>query len=248
MKLITTADTYLKAQPAETNQLQSQNKSGLLIPIKKGTALEVTEHFFYEGSSNTQSDNHIFVQLAQPFADQQNLSWFVENPHIRIESSELKDEPAPKLTRGVDYGSNIHLPGISRPVGVNEPIYHEPNPSHFTWSELTKGGTRIPENDVITQRIVKLCKYMDGVREFLGNKPITINSGYRDPASNWAVHGSSDSRHLYGDAVDFWVEGMDVEETFQRLKNYHRTGGLAVGNGFVHLDMRPSDRLITWNY
>ncbi len=247
MKLIATANTFLKAHPADIKQIEAQGLPDQLVSIDKETELKIVENLFYEGDRNTQSDNHILIELAQPFADQSNLRWFVESASVRIESSELKDEPEPS-TRGANYGKKIQLPGISRLVGINEPVYHEPEASHFTWRELTKGGTRIPVDSTITLRIVKLCKYMDGVRSFLGDKPITINSGYRDPKSNKAVKGASNSRHLYGDAVDFWVEGMDVEETFQRLKKYHRKGGLAVGKGFVHLDLRPTDRLVTWTY
>lgn len=88
-------------------------------------------------------------------------------------------------------------------------------------------------------RIVKLAKYMDEVRDHLGGKPTRVTSGYRDPVSNRYIGGARDSRHMYGDAVDFWVEGLDVVDVFYKLKSYHPTGGLAVGNGFVHLDLRP---------
>ena len=119
--------------------------------------------------------------------------------------------------------------------------------SNFSWSEMTKGGTRIPVSEIITQRIVKLCKYMDKVRAYLGDKPIIVTSAYRDPVFNRSVKGASDSRHMYGDAIDFYVHGMDVVDTFYKLKEYHLKGGLAVGNGFVHLDMRPGSPA-RWTY
>lgn len=166
---------------------------------------------------------------------------------MKLTASNNKPFSEPLKSPG-DFGKPIQLPGISRLVGVNEPVYHEPVASNFTWSELTAGGTRIPVNADITQRIVKLCRYMDGVRKYLGDRPITVTSGYRDPVSNQAVGGVANSRHLSGDAIDFFVEGMDVVETFNRLKEYHPTGGLAVGFGFVHLDLRSETEASRWHY
>ena len=249
MKLIATADTFLKTLPVQIDQIQEHDKSCLLFPLKKDTTLEVVEHFLHVADALPEMNRHLFVQLAAPIADEQNLRWFVETSYVRLEETASEDKPFSKPfgSRG-DFGRPIQLPGISRPVGVNEPVYHEPVASNFTWSELTAGGTRIPVNAGVTQRIVKLCKYMDGVRKYLGDRPITVTSGYRDPISNQAVGGVANSRHLSGDAIDFYVEGMDVVETFNRLKDYHPNGGLAVGSGFVHLDLRSETEASRWHY
>ena len=142
-----------------------------------------------------------------------------------------------------DSGRKISVPGIDSPVGIDEPVYSN---SNFTWAEMTKDGSRIPVSETITENIIKLCKYMDDVRKHLGNKPIIVTSAYRDPVSNRNVGGAKDSRHTYGDAIDFYVQGMDVVEVFYKLKEYHQIGGLAVGNGFVHLDLRGSP--VRWTY
>ncbi|MEL6554538.1 MAG: D-Ala-D-Ala carboxypeptidase family metallohydrolase [Cyanobacteria bacterium J06621_11] len=250
MKIVTTADTYLKAMPLQAAQLKQQNAPHQLIPVPSGQSLEIDSYFEYEGIPSVDTDDHVLFQLAKPIDGHPGLRWFIYSRHAKIEGAEPnnnpKDEPAPAAAsansqpaKPKDYGPTISLPGISRPVGIYEPVYFQPQPSNFTWSELTKGGSRIPVDAGVTQRIVKLCQYMDKVRTFLGNRPIRINSGYRDPATNRRVGGARQSRHLYGDAVDFYVEGENVVETFQKLKNYHTHGGLAVGNGFVHIDLRP---------
>jgi hypothetical protein len=161
------------------------------------------------------------------------------DPAIKSATDPAAVKPVVTPAKAPDFGPTISLPGISRPVGIYEPVYFEPKASNFTWAELTKGGARIPVDATITQRIVKLSEYMDEVRSFLGDRPIRVTSGYRDPASNRSVGGARNSRHMYGDAVDFWVEGMDVVDVFYQLKSYHLKGGLAVGNGFVHVDLRP---------
>ena len=244
MKVVITTDTFLKALPTQASQLRDKNLPDQLVTVKAGTTLSIIDQFPYEGQAQSEADDHVFVQLDEPMEGHQGIRWFVYGLHAKVEGTEPnnnpKDEPAPAPKQEViDFGPKVFIPGISRPVGIYEPIYFQPSASNFTWAEFTKGGTRIPVNATVTQRIVKLCKYMDEVRTFLGSRPIRITSGYRDPVSNRYVGGARDSRHMYGDAVDFWVEGMDVVDVFYKLKTYHPRGGLAVGRGFVHLDMRP---------
>ena len=255
MKIVATTDTYLKALPLQADDLKRQNIPDQLVPISSGQTFDVVSCFDYDGVPAVDTDDHVLFQLAKPLPGHQGLRWFIYGRHARVEGAEAHNNPqesvvsaqpttAPACTpakqaKKKDFGPTIAIPGISRPVGIHEPVYFEPSPSNFTWSEFTKGGDRIPVDVGVTQRVVSLSKYMDKVRSYLGNLPVRITSGYRDPNTNRRVGGASRSRHLYGDAVDFYVEGMDVVDAFYKLKDYHTEGGLAVGNGFVHLDLRP---------
>ena len=251
MKIISTSDTFLKALPVPAAQLKEKDLPHQLVQISSGSEFEIVDCQPYDNATDTAEDDHLFIQLKDALNGHKGIRWFVPSADLRIEGTELgndpKDSPAPPIAKAQDFGPKISIPGISRAVGIYEPVYFEPTVSNFTWSEMTKGGTRIPINPTITYRIVKLCKYLDEVRTFLGSKPIRVTSGYRDPISNRRVGGARSSRHMAGDAVDFWVEGMDVVDVFYKLKNYHKTGGLAVGNGFVHLDMRPGTPA-RWTY
>lgn len=150
------------------------------------------------------------------------------------------DEPAEIR----DRGKLITVPGISAQIGANDPVY---NGSHFLWGELLHGMTRMPEHAGITENLIKLAKYLDEVRAYLGDRPMVINSGYRDPITNRRVGGSTASRHMAGDAADFWVKGMDLEDVFVKMKSFHKgRGGLAIGNGFCHIDLRGNDA--RWYY
>ncbi|MGD1897261.1 MAG: D-Ala-D-Ala carboxypeptidase family metallohydrolase [Phormidesmis sp.] len=260
MKITTTADTFFKAMPTQASQLKEKNLPDQLVRIDAGTSLEIVDYLPHEGRPDSAADDHVFVQLAKPLEGHQGIRWFVYGLHAQLEGTEPnndpKDEAAEKpaektaekpVEKAVNYGPKISIPGISRPVGIYEPVYFEPTVCNFTWAEMTKGGSRIPVDSTVTQRIVKLCKYMDEVRTFLGSRPIRITSGYRDPVSNRRVGGARSSRHMSGDAVDFWVEGMNVVDVFYKLKGFHPRGGLAVGNGFVHLDLRPGSPA-RWTY
>lgn len=109
----------------------------------------------------------------------------------------------------------------------------------FTWNEVTKAATRIPENREIVGRIIKLAKTLDEVRAYLGNREISVNSWYRPPAVNRAVGGVTGSRHLLGDGVDIVVTGMSAPEVYDRLNTwYGKRGGLGKARSFTHLDGR----------
>lgn len=154
-------------------------------------------------------DDHIFVPLTAPLPKSKAIRWYLHGEHAQLKGTEpsnnLKNEPASKPIVE-SYGPKISIPGISRPVGIYELVYFKPTECNFSCAELTK--------------------VMDEVLAFLGDRPIRITSGYRDPQSNRYV--ARDSRHMYGDSVDSWVEGLDV---FYQLKDYHPHGGLAVGKG-----------------
>ncbi|MEO1682647.1 MAG: D-Ala-D-Ala carboxypeptidase family metallohydrolase [Cyanobacteria bacterium J06631_12] len=241
MRIRITQKTIAKALPVAVELLKGNSLENQLAELGKGAVYELINQIPFAGPPGEDGE-HVLVQVEEPIQGQNR--WFIPSAAAQIEGNEPDNNPKDSPDDGItppspDFGPTIQLPGISRPVGIYEPVYFEPARCNFTWSEFTKGGTRIPVNATITQRLVKLARYMDGVRKHLGDRPIRINSGYRDPATNRRVGGARSSRHMSGDAVDFWVEGMAVVDVFYKLKTYHLNGGLAVGNGFVHLDLRP---------
>ena len=85
---------------------------------------------------------------------------------------------------------------------------------HFNLKEFTKSETatrkRIDNtpNAQHANNLKLVCeKILEPVRNHFG-KPVRINSGYRGPALNAAVGGSSKSQHCNGEAVDFEIDGL----------------------------------------
>lgn len=140
-------------------------------------------------------------------------------------------------------GKLIRIPGISKPVALNQSIVWGGN---FTWAEATHDGERIPVNKQVTSAIVQMAKRLEEIRTLFGNRRIMINSWYRDPISNAKVGGVPNSRHIVGDAVDFVVEGVSPTEVYQRLDTTWE-GGLGDGSidGFTHADLGEWAR---WDY
>jgi putative chitinase len=89
---------------------------------------------------------------------------------------------------------------------------------HFKLSEFTKSETAIRKRIDNTpgpdhaSNLKNVCeKILEPVRKHF-NKPVRINSGYRGPALNAAVGGSSKSQHCNGEAIDFEIDGLPNPE------------------------------------
>lgn len=80
---------------------------------------------------------------------------------------------------------------------------------NFTLEELTASETaerhgidNTPTSEII-ENLRHLAAALQEVRTLLGNKPITINSGYRCPAVNEKLGSKPTSDHCKGLAADF---------------------------------------------
>ena len=90
---------------------------------------------------------------------------------------------------------------------------------HFTLGEMTKSNSHpevynIPSHEAIAN-LKRLCGWLEVLRERynqkygVGEEPIRINSGYRSPQLNRAIHGNANSNHMTGCACDIRVSGME---------------------------------------
>ena len=80
---------------------------------------------------------------------------------------------------------------------------------HFTLAEFTtsQNAARMGIDNTPTgaqrENVERMAATMEKVRTLLGNKPIMISSGYRNPQVNAACGGSPTSSHMSGLACDF---------------------------------------------
>ena len=89
--------------------------------------------------------------------------------------------------------------------------------ANFSLNELTKSDTAIRhdiDNTPSMQVIDNLQDLVDNVLQPLREKfgPVVVTSGYRSPAVNTKIGGSTTSDHCLGYAADFEVLGMDNRE------------------------------------
>lgn len=122
--------------------------------------------------------------------------------------------------------------------------------SHLTWKELAcKNGVEYPRKFILDGRIFKLAAVFEDIRALYG-KPITIHSAYRTPEYNKKIGGARNSQHVQGRALDLAPpKGISLEKFYNDIKaNVEDFGihGLGKYPTFVHVDIRPTDKLIVW--
>ena len=98
----------------------------------------------------------------------------------------------------------------------------------------------------------ELAAFLERVRSRFGGEPVIITSGYRPPAINRSVGGTSGSEHLYlhGEgAVDFYVQNADIYSVQEWCdQNWPYSLGYGANKGFVHLGIREGSPRIRWDY
>lgn len=110
---------------------------------------------------------------------------------------------------------------------------------NFYWWEAIPPGRPNPSNSNVFQSIIYTAGYMDAVRSRLGNRAIRVTSWYRDSTTNANVGGATDSRHLYGDAVDCCCEHLTPKQMYEYLDAWHGSkGGLGLYSTHIHIDLR----------
>lgn len=240
-------DTVFKTQPVQSSQLATDDR----VLVRKGTV-------FLLNSYAQPADNHVRVALQGAFLGPKNLTtWYAYVPDIEIEGTSLGNnpndrgvppaDPARAAAVPVDRGIRLQLPGFKGTYYSNDPIYpvnQYGQRGNFTWGEAlhvnrATGYYRKPANAKVVQGILRVARVMEEIRRMYGDRPIQINSWYRDPATNAAVGGARFSRHLSGDAVDFVVSGVSCFNVYARLNPWWgNRGGLASSSVFTHIDVR----------
>ncbi len=231
-EMLVLADTLFKVSPKQSFQLADTDK----ILVSAGTRLQLL-------SDEPDKSNHVKVRIPDGMLMGQNdrVDWYVFAQHIQLEGTDADNkpqdppvEPETKIAER-DRGRSITVPKLGT-VYLGDPILTD---GHFSWAEATKNGNRIPVDDTVVDGIIKIAEVMEEVRDYLGGRPITVNSWYRDPASNRRAGGASRSRHLSGDAVDFVVQGVSPPDVNRKLEPWWRDrGGLASASVFTHIDAR----------
>lgn len=120
---------------------------------------------------------------------------------------------------------------------------------NLSWSELRcKDGTEYPQvwRD---SRAIKLALMFETIRG-CWNRPIKINSAYRSESWNRKIGGARFSQHVQGRALDMEPpNGIELDEFYKTILEFvDELGirGIGLYKTFVHVDIRPSDKLIVW--
>jgi hypothetical protein len=103
---------------------------------------------------------------------------------------------------------------------------------YFTFEELTdseKHPNLVPQNRIDAVKYQnagkRLSKLLESIRHILGDKPLKVDSGFRNDALNLAVGSKAKySKHTLFEACDIVPSGMSIKEAFTVLINAQRGG------------------------
>jgi hypothetical protein len=114
---------------------------------------------------------------------------------------------------------------------------------HFNWSEFTDrvsgnfNGGKVSAASARENARRAMYK-LEALRLKLGNRAITVNSGFRSIAHNQEVGGASDSMHLYGTAADLDVPGVANRTVYQKAETCGFSGLETFTVDHQHVDSR----------
>lgn len=81
------------------------------------------------------------------------------------------------------------------------------------------------------------------LRDYL-SMPLVLDSAYRSPQHNTAIHGEPDSQHMLGKAFDIALSGHITQERLVAAAQRCGFTGIGLYDTFVHVDTGPSR---TWD-
>lgn len=113
---------------------------------------------------------------------------------------------------------------------------------HFNFSEFySKDGSQLRGGKVseatVRENLRRLMYKLEAMRKKSGDRPITINSGFRSINHNTNVGGAPNSQHMYGITSDITISGRSVSQTI----SYAQTSGFSGiirYTSFTHVDSR----------
>jgi zinc D-Ala-D-Ala carboxypeptidase len=115
--------------------------------------------------------------------------------------------------------------------------------AHFDWGEFTSrdgagfGGGHVGAGET-QQNVRRLMYKLEAIRRKAGDRPITINSGYRSISHNRSVGGADNSMHTYGVAADIVVSGLSTRAVYVIAERSGFSGLERHTQSYQHCDSR----------
>lgn len=115
--------------------------------------------------------------------------------------------------------------------------------AHFDWSEFTShdgsgfSGGKVSTAQV-TENVRRNMYKLEALRRKAGDRPVTINSGFRSVAYNTSIGAASNSMHMYGVASDIVVSGLSTYSVYRIAETCGYSGLESYSHSWQHVDSR----------
>lgn len=252
-------DTWIKKSTVQGSLLSPSERAF----VSRGTQLDILAY------APELKDGHVLVTLNENIPTEDDSAayntWYGFVGDEALWTIELyREEDSDEDDRGnvavvatqastVTSSSNNSLknPSITVPiygeVGLDDNI---PGSTWATWREVIQNDMRrLPTKKSEVEAIVKIAKMLQPWRDKYG--PLIVTSWLRPPVINRQVGGASRSRHIVGDAVDFYPKNGSIwKMQADMVRNWGTNGGLGKGakRGFIHADGRRGGIPVVFNY
>lgn len=112
-----------------------------------------------------------------------------------------------------------------------------------------RGLANVPQQVHIANLNLLCDNVLQPLRDKLG-LPISISSGFRAPAVNAAVGGSSTSAHMSGCAADILVPGLSVAQLVNKIHGLKLPVDQVIDeySSWVHVGIRPGGKNLRYEY
>ena len=122
---------------------------------------------------------------------------------------------------------------------------------HFDWSEFwDQSAHNFNAGKLSAAATKENCRRtmykLEALRKKLGNRSITVNSGFRSIQHNADIGGASDSMHLYGHAADLNVPGLSNEVVYRTAQTCGFSGLETWKTDHQHVDARADQGRDWW--
>jgi lysozyme len=231
--------SWLKTRPVQSSEL----KAGEMIALSKGARLNVA-------AVQMQKENrHHLITLGKVDGKQltylgRNTLWvFAADVVVHKGGKIYENNPIDSVGGG--GGIELFIPGLGNVSSLTPIIPKSEGGGFLTWGMATHGGTRIPTG-YHRENIRAIARRFEvevrPVLEAHTKSRINITSWYRPEPFNAAAGGVSNSTHLTGGALDFWVDPLSSREVF-KIFDTRWVGGLGYyANGISHVDIGADRR------
>ena len=188
------------------------------------------------------------------------LSFYYPGTELKMEDDLMQEIKAQLESLQTAYSESdkvhnelgSHIKSLEKLINEYEAPKPEPEPQplkplndkqiteHFWfWEARCKSGVDLPNeyipNAVETASVAELIRAVF-------KKPVHRVSWYRTPEHNEKIGGAKNSRHMYGGAIDIYIDGVSTEELARVADGIiGNRGGVGIYDKFVHIDLGQPD-------